>query len=128
MERVRLLILVSMMAGLLLTGEKAAEGQALHQHYGPAEAQDRPGPEGSLAPRLKNLGNHTFPVTTTSGHGQMFINQGMNLSYGFNHAEAGRAFREASRLDPNCKQVAFLNLPILKMIIFRTQIRIILIR
>ena len=24
------------------------------------------------------------------------------LAYGFNHAEAGRSFREAARLDPNC--------------------------
>ena len=30
----------------------------------------------------------------------MFINQGLNLSYAFNHAESGRAFREAARLDP----------------------------
>src|SRR5204863_7051423 len=27
--------------------------------------------------------------------------QGLNLSYAFNHAEAGRAYREAERLDPN---------------------------
>ncbi|SFO23127.1 hypothetical protein [Nitrosospira briensis] len=31
---------------------------------------------------------------------QLFINQGLNLAYGFNHAEARRAFREAARLDP----------------------------
>jgi hypothetical protein len=29
------------------------------------------------------------------------MNQGLNLAYGFNHAEAGRAFAEAARLDPN---------------------------
>ena len=28
-------------------------------------------------------------------------NQGLNLAYAFNHAEARRAFREAARLDPN---------------------------
>jgi tetratricopeptide (TPR) repeat protein len=28
------------------------------------------------------------------------MNQGFNLSYAFNHAEAGRAYREAARLDP----------------------------
>ena len=32
----------------------------------------------------------------------MFINQGLNLAYGFNHAEAFRAFAEAARLDPAC--------------------------
>ena len=29
------------------------------------------------------------------------MNQGLNLAYAFNHAEARRAFREAARLDPN---------------------------
>ena len=37
-----------------------------------------------------------------SSRAQQFINQGLNLAYGFNHAEAGRAFAEAARLDPSC--------------------------
>ena len=57
---------------------------------------------GQLAPRLQNLGNHKFPVTTNSARAQLFINQGLMLAYGFNHAEAARSFREAARLDPNC--------------------------
>ena len=57
---------------------------------------------GQLAPRLQNLGNHTFPVTNNSARAQLFINQGLMLAYGFNHAEAERSFREAARLDPNC--------------------------
>ncbi|MEE4604777.1 MAG: hypothetical protein V2J65_26105, partial [Desulfobacteraceae bacterium] len=57
---------------------------------------------GQIAPRLQNLGNHKFPVTTTSARAQLFINQAMMLVYGFNHAEATRSFREAARLDPNC--------------------------
>jgi tetratricopeptide (TPR) repeat protein len=58
--------------------------------------------EGQLAPRLQNLGNHTFSVTTDSDRAQLFINQGVNLMYGFNHKEAGRSFQEAARLDPDC--------------------------
>ena len=57
---------------------------------------------GQIAPRLQNLGNHKFPVTTNSARAQLFINQGMMLAYGFNHAEAQRSFREAARLDPGC--------------------------
>jgi tetratricopeptide (TPR) repeat protein len=57
---------------------------------------------GQIAPRLQNLGNHTFPVTTNSARAQLFINQGLMLTYGFNHAEASRSFREAARLDPQC--------------------------
>ena len=73
-----------------------------HKHYEkPAEA-DKPSPTGEMAPKLQNLGAHTFPVTTRSKPAQRFVNQGVNLAYGFNHAEAGRAFREAARLDPNC--------------------------
>jgi tetratricopeptide (TPR) repeat protein len=57
---------------------------------------------GQVAPRMQNLGNHQFPVTTNSPRAQLFINQGMMLTYGFNHAEAARSFREAARLDPEC--------------------------
>src|SRR6185312_7282571 len=52
------------------------------------------------APRLLNLGSYTFPVSTGNQLAQQYMNQGLNLSYAFNHAEAGRAFREAARLDP----------------------------
>ena len=62
----------------------------------------RRAPGMPLAPRLQNLGVHTFPVTMKVDRAQLFINQGLNLAYGFNHAEAGRAFAEAARLDPAC--------------------------
>ena len=57
---------------------------------------------GQRAPRLQNLGSYIFPVTTTSQDAQLFINQGLMLAYGFNHAEAARSFGEAARLDPAC--------------------------
>lgn len=56
--------------------------------------------DGQLIPRLQNLGTHTFPVSTRNTLAQQYINQGLNLAYAFNHAEAHRAFREAARLDP----------------------------
>ena len=37
---------------------------------------------GQTAPRLQNLGNYQFPVTTNSARAQLFINQGMMLTYG----------------------------------------------
>jgi tetratricopeptide (TPR) repeat protein len=55
-----------------------------------------------MAPRLQNLGDYQFPVTTKSARAQVFFNQAMVLTYGFNHAEAGRSFREVARLDPDC--------------------------
>jgi len=73
-----------------------------HKHYESAPEAAKPGPGGQLAPRLQSLGSHTFKVTTRSKRAQQFIDQGVNLSYGFNHAEALRAFKEAARLDPGC--------------------------
>ncbi|MFV8782996.1 hypothetical protein ACNKU7_11280 [Microbulbifer sp. SA54] len=77
------------------------ESKPHHKHYREPVA-DKPAPSGAVAPRLQNLGSHTFPVSCASERGQQFINQGVNLAFGFNHAEAGRSFREAARLDPKC--------------------------
>ena len=73
---------------------------ASHKHYEVSEQASQPGPGGELAPRLQSLGSHTFPVSTKNADAQAFMNQGLNLAYAFNHAEARRAFREAARLDP----------------------------
>lgn len=80
----------------------AAQAQTpVHKHYQEHESFDSRSPSGAIAPRLQNVGKHTFPVTANSEQAQRFINQGLNLTYGFNHAEAARAFAEAARLDPN---------------------------
>lgn len=76
---------------------------AQHGPHGPDNGLNTPPNEkGQIAPRLQNLGRHTFRVKTRSKRAQEFFNQGINLTYGFNHAEAMRAFREVARLDPNC--------------------------
>jgi tetratricopeptide (TPR) repeat protein len=72
-----------------------------HKHYDtPPGYNAPPAPGQPLAPRLQNLGVHTFPVSTRNERAQLFINQGVNLTYGFNHAEAARAYSEAARLEP----------------------------
>ena len=81
----------------ILGQEKAAPS---HVHYKEPATQGV-SPTGAIAPRLQKLGTHTFPVSTKNRQAQLFMNQGLNLSYAFNHAEAGRAYREAARLDPN---------------------------
>jgi len=55
-----------------------------------------------IAPLFENLGNHTYIVSTKNKLAQQFFNQGLRLTYAFNHAEAHRSFMEASRLDPKC--------------------------
>jgi tetratricopeptide (TPR) repeat protein len=58
---------------------------------------DKPG-----APVFKGLGDHHHPISTANPKTQQLFDQGVNLLFGFNHAEAIRSFREAARLDPNC--------------------------
>ena len=53
-------------------------------------------------PLQDHLGNHTYPISTTNPMAQRYFDQGLILSYGFNHAESARSFREAARLDPKC--------------------------
>jgi tetratricopeptide (TPR) repeat protein len=85
---------------LIVAGSLFAQAPG-HTHYSKPEQPAAPSPSGQLAPRLQNLGRHTFPVSTKSAAAQRFMNQGLNLSYGFNHLEAGRAYAEAARLDPS---------------------------
>ncbi len=53
-------------------------------------------------PLFDNLGDHRYPITTSSTTAQRYFDQGLILAFGFNHAEAARSFRQAYRLDPNC--------------------------
>ncbi|HEY1308897.1 MAG TPA: hypothetical protein VGF24_35390 [Vicinamibacterales bacterium] len=95
---------VALAIAILSIHPRAALGQAIgpggHVHYLEPNAPQA-SPAGALAPRLQSLGNHTFPVSTRNRQAQIFMNQGLNLAYAFNHAEARRAFHEAARLDPN---------------------------
>ena len=56
----------------------------------------------NIAPIIDGLDVLDFPVTTKSTLVQQYINQGLLLAYGFNHAEAARSFHYASKLDPEC--------------------------
>lgn len=61
----------------------------------PAEAK------GPIAPKLSGLGEYHFTVTTQNSESQQFFDQGLRLTYAFNHSEALRAFKESARLDPS---------------------------
>lgn len=52
-----------------------------------------------ISPLFNNLGNLHFSITTENKRAQAFFDQGLKLSYAFNHAEGHRSFMEAARLD-----------------------------
>ncbi len=57
---------------------------------------------GKKAPKINGLTGIDFTISTNNPEAQAYFNQGMMLSYGFNHAEAARSFYEAIRLDSTC--------------------------
>jgi len=93
---------VSALSGGFVLVATGLFAQANHKHYDVSPEALKPAPSGALAPRLQNLGGHVFPVSVRVKRAQLFVSQGVNLAYAFNHAEAGRSFREAARLDPSC--------------------------
>jgi tetratricopeptide (TPR) repeat protein len=54
------------------------------------------------APLFNDLGSYSRTVSSQSELARKYFSQGMTLTFGFNHAEAARSFREAARLDPTC--------------------------
>jgi tetratricopeptide (TPR) repeat protein len=57
---------------------------------------------GKKAPLFKGLEGIHFPISTKNIEVQKYFDQGLMLSFGFNHGEAGRSFYEAARQDSNC--------------------------
>jgi tetratricopeptide (TPR) repeat protein len=85
---------------LAMAGAVAA--QMPHEHDARALREDPRLAAGQIAPVLEGLGDLHHAVTTTSGRAQLFFDQGLRLTFAFNHAEALRSFKEAARLDPDC--------------------------
>ena len=54
------------------------------------------------APLLKGLGEHKHKISSDINGVQRYFNQGLILSFAFNHAEAIRSFIGSQRLDPEC--------------------------
>ena len=53
-------------------------------------------------PLWEGLGAVTYKITTANEQAQSYFDQGLRLTYAFNHGEAQRAFRKAQKLDPDC--------------------------
>jgi tetratricopeptide (TPR) repeat protein len=65
------------------------------------------GPAAQPVPLLDDLGSHHYPISTTVALAQRYFDQGLILAYGFNHAEAARAFEAAIAADASCAMCYF---------------------
>jgi tetratricopeptide (TPR) repeat protein len=54
----------------------------------------------SPAMLMSGMGEHHHPIATAKAEAQKYFDQGLVLTFGFNHAEAIRAFDKAHELDP----------------------------
>jgi tetratricopeptide (TPR) repeat protein len=81
--------------GLMVSAGGALAHESASSKHTPAEAD-------TLVPMYHNLGGLTYPITTNNQEAQRYFDQGLRLTYAFNHAEALRAFRRAQQLDPDC--------------------------
>lgn len=67
-----------------------------------AQASSSQGSAEARPPLFEKLGNYHHPISTKNSLTQRYFDQGLTLSYGFNHMAAARSFKAAAQLDPNC--------------------------
>lgn len=89
------------LAATMIAAQAASLSAQEHVHAGHDHA-----PAGEVK-LIEGLGDWTLPVRTAVPAAQQFFDQGLRLSYAFNHAEAIRSFEEALRLDPTCAMCAW---------------------
>jgi tetratricopeptide (TPR) repeat protein len=65
----------------------------------PSSAQEG---EPASVPLYDNLGKHHHKISTRSPQAQRYFDQGLRLTYAFNHEEAIASFKEGARIDPDC--------------------------
>ena len=70
------------------------------------DAAEAPPEVADLAPvgatKLEGLGDYSKTITTSHPEVQAWFDQGLALTYGFNHDGAERSFLRATELDPEC--------------------------
>lgn len=71
-----------------------------NRSQGSGELPDDLAPIGATL--LEGLGDYTMPVTSAVPEVQQWFDQGLMLTYGFNHDAAERSFLKAAQLDPEC--------------------------
>jgi len=87
------LVVIAVAAGLFY-------GRRTSDQSPPPPVLELPVPVGATL--LEGLGDYTFPVSSSHPEVQRWFDQGLMLTYGFNHDAAERSFMKAAELDPGC--------------------------
>ena len=93
---------VGLGAGLVAGLGPAAAAAQEHQHQAVQPVASPDTPAGTRTPLYDNLGTLHMAITTRSPVAQRYFDQGLRLTYGFNHAEAINSFTEGTRQDSTC--------------------------
>ena len=99
MHRARILTAIGLgLAGIAGTGRTAATQEQPHQHMSgmPTVTETEAG-----TPLYTNLGDLHYTVTGSKA-AQSYFDQGLRLTWGFNHEEAIASYTEATRQDSTC--------------------------
>ena len=76
--RISLVVAAALLSPPVVGGVAAQTATPSHKHYDEPKDVPAPAPGAPLAPRLQNLGVHTFPVSTKVARAQQYMNQGLN--------------------------------------------------
>jgi tetratricopeptide (TPR) repeat protein len=85
--------------GLALVSSAAAANAQEHEH---PPSQPTTVESTAATPLYDNLGTLEHTITTQSPVAQQYFNQGLRLSYAFNHDEAIKSFRQGIQHDSTC--------------------------
>jgi len=102
MNRSKIILLISIMAAALLGGckEQVAQPEAVADEKPAVDALSGLAPVGATL--LEGLGNYSRPIGSGHPDVQRWFDQGLMLTWGFNHQAAERSFLKAASLDPDC--------------------------
>jgi tetratricopeptide (TPR) repeat protein len=92
-------LLVTVALAALFSGPAAAQ-EPHHGHDATAIAVGNPSDGGP--PLSTDLGTYHMAITAGTPEAQQYFDQGLRLTYGFNHAEAVASFKEGIRADSTC--------------------------
>ena len=93
---IRLSLLLSVLVVLLPGCDSKSKPDAV------ADAQPTAATESKPLPLFETFGDLHRDIGTKVPAAQRYFDQGLRMTYGFNHEAAGRTFAEAERLDPQC--------------------------